>query len=664
MTNLALIVVVFGLIMAGVTWTAVRFAARRASEAMTTQVVDGLARADEGFYQSVERIFILADFWVDRTWSGGFDTYEFDRTFPPLLLAFYEASSFYLALGSGDLYMISRDGERWVSWTVRPIAWGDRAIVRTWSDARPIPEERWVKLTFDVRDLPWFKGALALLPPANVPAPLANRVFSAPPAIAPATGNPGRAISMVRRTQLGDPMVFCFERSLDGLTAQLQRTRVLEDGTAAMLYGQPDRPPGLIYLGVPRSPELPDAAAADRFILEPVADLPGPIADFVAAVVGRGGYDSGTPLRFSSEGAAWWGLARRLETNAFDLPTSPTWVAAVVPEADLLRRLPNLTLALAAATSLALVLALIRALRLAGSYSRPVDQLVEQSRRMQRLDFDRPTEVQTNVVELGILASTIEGMRRALRSYATISEETRIAEAIMRGTLSADLPRPEGFEIEALRRPADEIGGEVFDVAPRLGEAHEDTALLLLAPPGFGVEAAVLSAQLRAVFRASVRAGTVLDAIAAQLEACLTQDLRDAGTVRAWLGFLDRDQARLLWLAAGLGANAVHLTPSGSVRVLAAADPPLGAHLPAGGRTVGSITLAPGDLLLLVSNGVLDALNRNRERFGLERVRGIAAAHAAETGAVLLATLDRELTSFCGDASAMADRTMLLVRRL
>ena len=123
------------------------------------------------------------------------------------------------------------------------------------------------------------------------------------------------------------------------------------------------------------------------------------------------------------------------------------------------------------------------------------------------------------MVEIGILASTIEGMRRALRSYATISEETRIAEAIMRGTLSADLPRPEGFEIEALRRPADETGGEVFDVALRLGREREDTALLLLDPNGFGVEAAVLSAQLRAVFRAAVRTGTALDEVARQLGA-------------------------------------------------------------------------------------------------------------------------------------------------
>ena len=153
-TNLALIVVTFGVIMAGVSYAAVRFSARRASEAMMTQVVDGLAEADDGFYRSVEKIFILADFWATRTWSGGFDTYEFDRTFPPLLLAFYEASSFYIALGSGDLYMISRDGGEWISWTARPIAWGDRAIVRTWTDERPIPEEKWVKLNFDVTGCP------------------------------------------------------------------------------------------------------------------------------------------------------------------------------------------------------------------------------------------------------------------------------------------------------------------------------------------------------------------------------------------------------------------------------------------------------------------------------------------------------------------------------
>jgi serine phosphatase RsbU (regulator of sigma subunit) len=662
--NLVLIVVAFGVIMAGVSYAASRFAARRASEALMTQVVDGLAEADDGFYRSVEKIFILADFWATRTWSGGFDTYEFDKTFPPLLLAFYEASSFYIALGSGDLYMISRDEGQWVSWTVRPIAWGDRAIVRSWSDDHPVPDERWVTLTFDVTELPWFKGALAKLPPAGTEAPLASRAFAAPPAVAPATGVPGRAISMVTRTQLGDPMVFCFERSLEGVTANLRQTRVLDGGRVAVLFGAPGVPPGLVYLGVPASPDLPDEAAADRLILDPVADLPGPIADFVASVVAQGGYDAGTPIRFASEGASWWGLAKRLDTTAFDLPSSPTWVTAVVPERDLLRRLPNMTLAVAGATALALLLALLRALTLARSYSRPIDQLVDQSRRMQRLDFDRPTEVATNVVEIGILASTIEGMRRALRSYATISEETRIAEAIVRGTLSAELPRPDGFEIEALRRPADETGGEVFDVAPRLGREREDTALMLLDPNGFGVEAAVLSAQLRAVFRAAVRAGTPLAEIARQLEHCLNHDLKDAGMVRAWLGFLDRDRARVDWLAAGLAANALHLTAAGEARVLATDARPLGGSATGGTFAAHSLTLERGDMLLVVSNGVIDALSKDRQRFGLERLRALIAARPGQAATAHLAAIDAEVAAFTGTAAIPADRTMLLVRRL
>lgn len=666
--NLLLMVIVFGLTMAGISYAALRFSARRASEAMMTQVVDGLLAETEAYYRSVESIFILVEFWVRRTWNGGWDTYEFDKTFPPMLLAFYEASSVYLALGSGDFYMLSRADGQWVSWTVRPVAWGERALVRTWSDQQPVPEERWQPLRFDVTQLPWFKGALARLKAVGDGAPLRERVFTAPPAVAPATGVPGSALSMATRTQLGDAFVFCFERSLVGVTERLQSIHVLEDGRVATLSGDPGSKDGLVLTGVPISGRAEDLTAAEALILQPPERLGGPIADFVGAIAKPGAAQLDVPVAFRSGGSAWWGMAKRVPSRAFDVPADPSWIVAAVPEEDLLRRLPNLGMALVAATVLAVLLAMVRARSLALSYSQPIDQLVEHSRRMQRLDFERPTTVETNIVEIGILGGTLEGMRRALHSYASISEETRIADAIVWGTLPERSRRLPGYAFEALWRPAEETGGEVFDVvldAPaESGPSSGGAALLLLDPDSFGVEAAVLSAQLRAVFRAANRTGAAPSTLAAQLQSCLEVDLRDATMVRAWLGGLDTASGTVSWVAAGLGANVVHFRAATADAVVATSvEPALGAV--AGHVFVpSSLELASGDMLCVVSNGIIDALNKERQRLGLAWLQQLLVRHAYDDAATLVGEIDRTVADFTAGARMPADRTVLLLQRL
>lgn len=662
-TNLVLVVLVIGVTVAGFAFLALREATRRGAEAIMASAVSAIAANNTDFYRTLEKVFVLVEFWSRRTWNGGWDTYEFDKTFPPLLMAYYEASSLYLALESGDFYLLSREGGQWTSWTVRPLAWGDRVLVRRWSDGDPLPEEHWENRAFDVTALDWYTGALALLAQQGPDAPLARRVFAADPRLSPATGQPGRALSFATKTQLGDAMVFGFERSLTVLSDSMRGLRLLDDGMVAGLFGNPLSEASLLLTGVPARDGAGREVPPGPYLLRPAAALGGPVADLVARLFRNGRFASGVPVRFTSGGEAWWGMAQQLEEAVFDVTAlSPSWIVAAVPEADLRRRLPDLTLPLAAAVLVALLLALWRAVALASQYGQPIDHLVEQSRRMQRLDFERPTLIDTPIVEIDILGGTLEAMRRALRSYASISEEVRIADTITRASLPLELARPPGFELEASWRPAEDTGGELFDV---VASGADRVDLLLLAPEGFGVEAAVLSAQLRAVFRAALRGGAEPAAILLQLELCLCRDLRDSRPVRAWLGRLDAARGTLTCLAAGLEANAVLLEPGqAAVRTLAGDGPPLAAHGAAVLRRPVTVELAPGATLAVVSNGVIDALDLDRRRFGLERMAATLAEPPAAVAADLLERLERAIERFVGDRSRLQDRTILLLRRL
>lgn len=661
--NLLGIVMLFAVASSALGWLVLRQTLRQASQAVIAEVVDAKADAHAEYYDSVEKIFLLAEFWVRNRWNGAWDTYEFDKTFAPLLLAFDEASALYLAREQGDVYVLGRTPGGWVSWTLRPVAFGDRALVRTWTDRDPAPEESWRPITFDVTAQSWFEGAVGRLAAAGVDAPLRARAFEAEPLANPTTGLPGRVLSFATRTELGDAFVFGFEQSLARLTERLQDLQVLDGGVVAVVRSAAEPNDGLVFLGVPADPGLDHPAAARAFILRPPRQLGGPIADFVEQVAAEGSLEAGPAVRFESRGEPWWGMAKELRQRVFDLPSgAPSWVVAAVPEDDLVRRLPRWWPFLLAATALVALIAAARAVRLSRTYSAPIDALVEQSRRLQRLDFSRPTEVRTEITEIGILASTLESARRSLGAYASISEEVRIADAILRASLPAALPRPAGFEIEASWQPAEETGGEMFDVVAADGPpGSARMAMMLLAPEGFGVEAAVLSAQLRAVFRAAVRAGAELDEIVRELDACLAHDLRDVMRVDGWFGLLEPGSGRLVHLAPGFTGNVLHLRANASaVARVESNQPPLGRARE--GRSSETV-LEPGDMLIVASHGIVDAMSAARERFGTERIATLVRERPERSASQTVQAIESALAAFVADRRQTRDRTLLVVRR-
>jgi serine phosphatase RsbU (regulator of sigma subunit) len=107
---------------------------------------------------------------------------------------------------------------------------------------------------------------------------------------------------------------------------------------------------------------------------------------------------------------------------------------------------------------------------------------------------------------------------------------------------------------------------------------------------------------------------------------------------------------------------AIIVSADGTVRPAAGGGVPLGLFddfEPA----VQALQLAPGDTLLLHSDGVLDACDAGRRRFGEERLMEILAAHSADPVADLLAAVERALLDFCDDDMG-DDVSMLAVRIL
>jgi sigma-B regulation protein RsbU (phosphoserine phosphatase) len=183
--------------------------------------------------------------------------------------------------------------------------------------------------------------------------------------------------------------------------------------------------------------------------------------------------------------------------------------------------------------------------------------------------------------------------------------------------------------LSALLEPAYGVGGDAFDYAVDAGLLH----LSLLDPAGHDLSAGLTAAVTLAAGRSARREGLDLGATAARIDATLTAEFTDYRFVTGVLARLDLSTGQLVYLNAG-HPPPVLLREGRQVRPLdGGGRPPLGrvATLIPDAAAVAPAEeqLQPGDRLLLYSDGVVEAGDRDGGEFGVERLVDLAERSAA-----------------------------------
>jgi phosphoserine phosphatase RsbU/P len=183
--------------------------------------------------------------------------------------------------------------------------------------------------------------------------------------------------------------------------------------------------------------------------------------------------------------------------------------------------------------------------------------------------------------------------------------------------------------LSALLEPAYGVGGDAFDYAVDDGTLH----FSLLDPTGHDLSAGLTAAVTLAAGRSARRDGLDLRATAARIDATLTAEFVDYRFVTGVLARLDLSSGHLSYLNAGHPLP-VLLREGRQVRPLEGGGrPPLGrvATLVPDAAAVAPAQeqLQPGDRLLLFSDGVVEAGDREGGEFGVERLVELAERSAA-----------------------------------
>jgi serine phosphatase RsbU (regulator of sigma subunit) len=249
----------------------------------------------------------------------------------------------------------------------------------------------------------------------------------------------------------------------------------------------------------------------------------------------------------------------------------------------------------------------------------------------------------------------------AATALGTDAAELAKGRRQQRSILSLVPPDVAGYDLASHYAAAREIGGDFFELF-RLTRRGRPLAVVIADVTGKGLDAALLMAFSRPVMHSALMAARGPAEALARTNRVLVDERRGTLFITALCGVLQPGTGLVRIASAGheppllVPGDGGPIAPVGRAGVLLGAfadiEPP-----------EAELVMAPGDLLLLYTDGVTDAISPSRERFGDERLlAAIASVRGGSAHEVVAAIRDRVL-AFQGTAEPADDLTLVAIGR-
>ncbi len=278
-------------------------------------------------------------------------------------------------------------------------------------------------------------------------------------------------------------------------------------------------------------------------------------------------------------------------------------------------------------------------------------------------------EITTGISQQAALAIQNSLLQNEMVERERMEREMQLARQIQTTFLPQSLPDIPGWELQARWRTAREVGGDYYDyfMLPdgRFGLVIADVA-------DKGMPAALFMTLVRTLVRATIQNIEAPEEVLMRVNDILTPDAPDGMFVTLVYAVLCLESGELRYANAGHNLPIVLHPPDRTPK-----------HLKKGGMAMGvmegasieghSITLAPGDYLVMYTDGVTEAFSPEGKLFGDERLfQAVAQAYVpqgngenpeSESALGLLEAIDQSVQDFIAAAPASDDLTLLVLRR-
>jgi len=268
-----------------------------------------------------------------------------------------------------------------------------------------------------------------------------------------------------------------------------------------------------------------------------------------------------------------------------------------------------------------------------------------------------------SIAEQASVSVHFSQLREAVEEKRRIDHDLNLARRIQKSLLPERTPEVPGFELAAFNQPALEVGGDYYDFLP-LGEGA--WGLVIADVSGKGVSGAIIMALCRSVLRSHARHLQDPLSVLREVDRFVCEDIAEDMFISMLYAVLDVGSHTLKLVRAGHEKPLHYCAAEGEVRVVESRGIAIGIADPGTfdkQLEAVELELEPGDVLLMYTDGIVEAMDRNGNEWGIKRLVE-ALRQAAPGGAAAVADAVRErLDRFTAGAAKYDDITLLVLSR-
>ena len=251
-------------------------------------------------------------------------------------------------------------------------------------------------------------------------------------------------------------------------------------------------------------------------------------------------------------------------------------------------------------------------------------------------------------------------LMKNLRENEGLRKEMDIARQIQSSLLPQSVPGSDAFDLFAGCITAAEVGGDYYDYFS-VGEGK--TGVLVADVSGHSVASGLVAMSFRSSFRHFLaEQGVGIPQIFAKVNNSLQEELSRTGHfLSAVYGVFDERNHRFRYVNAGHHPALVYNPQTQEFRQLSEVGLLLGV-LPDWRYVAAETDLVPGDVLVLYTDGIVEAENQHGDLFGLERFQDAIRRHADKSSKLMYHQLLREVYIFQDEQFNRDDITLLILK--
>lgn len=501
---------------------------------------------------------------------------------------------------------------------------------------------------YDPRNRPFYTGAMH-----------AGRLVWLPPYVFFNQGIPGISCAAPVKDSAGNPRgVLSVDFDLNALSefvadvAVSEHSRVFLFTTDQFLLAHPDR----------RGSGAEGGRGAGKLLS--LADAGDPLVDAYRANLKPEHLRTANGDGFERFGFRHGGTDYLGSATAFRLGTDLTWVVGVVaPKSDFVGDVWRTQAFALVAAAAAVLAAVVLAFALASTVSRPVSALIGFMRRVGGGDLEAKAEFGGSG-EFRQLADELNRMIADLRDRLRLRHSLGVAMEVQQRLLPAAAPKVRGLDVAGHSTYCDETGGDYYDFLI-LDTASPDQVLVALGDVmGHGVAAALVMAGVRAVLRdRAVVAGDLAD-LMSRLNRLISADHGGDRFMTMHLSVIDSQTGTMRWVSAGHDPAIIFDPATGRFEEVGDGELPLGVIDDGAYAEHSHGPLAPGQVIVIGTDGVWEMPDVKGEQFGKDRLRDVMRETAGGSAEDVARAVRERLLEFRGEARAVDDVTFVVIKIL